>query len=234
VDKFTANCGLLTVLRNTFSAKCSLLRPLFLLLFVGFVGSNAAVGADVQNAPIASAGPGPSFAIADFDGDLRPDLASVQTGPSNYSQTNYWIQLKLTAVGRQSVQLVGPSGGLQIAARDVNGDRAVDLVLTTAWFGQPVAIFLNDGHGSFSRVEPSAFPGASGESKTNWDCGSYEASDRTVLPSQSRARIWSDSRGLLDSQLEAGLIPHSISGLLLSRFPASHRGRAPPSESSRL
>jgi hypothetical protein len=234
VDKFTANCGLLTVLRDPVSARRSLLRPILLLLSLGFVGGNAAAGAGVQNPPTTSPGPGPSFAIADFDGDFLPDFASVQAGRSGFSQTDYWIQLRLTGAGRQSVQLVGPSGGLQIAARDVNGDRAVDLVLTTAWFGEPVAIFLNDGHGSFSRVEPTAFPGALSESKTRWDSGPSEAFESFALPPQSRARIWSETRGLRDTRRRVGVIPHSISGFLLSSFPICHRGRAPPSDRSRL
>src|SRR5271170_3994083 len=65
-------------------------------------------------------------------------------------RTNYSVQLHLSSVGQHSIQLVAPAGGLQIEARDVNGDDAIDLVLTTAWLKQPVAIFLNDGHGSFS------------------------------------------------------------------------------------
>src|ERR1035437_2390402 len=137
------------------------LRNLFLwtslLVLFGFAGRGTAEAADIQSGPVTSIGPGPQFAIADFDGDLRPDLARIQPRPNSSGATNYWIQIQLSAVGRQSIRLVAPAGGLEIEARDVNGDHAVDLVLTTAWFNQPVAVLLNDRHGGFSRVEPTAF-----------------------------------------------------------------------------
>src|ERR1700730_5036169 len=118
--------GSLTVLSDSSAARRYLFRSLILSLFLSFVGGNASANTDVQKAPVTSVGPGLSFAIADFDGDLRPDIASVQTGRSGFSGTDYWIQLQLTTAGRQSFHVVASIGGLQIAARDVNGDHAVD------------------------------------------------------------------------------------------------------------
>src|ERR1700733_6033904 len=91
-----------------------------------------------------STGPGPQFAIADFDGDHQPDEARIQAvrGPTG----KYTIRLRLSGEGEQSIQLAAPGSGLQIEARDVNADNRVDLVVVTAWFRRPVAIFLNDGH----------------------------------------------------------------------------------------
>jgi hypothetical protein len=138
-----------------------------LLLLFGFIGAGTAAGAEARNAAAAPVGPGPQFAISDFDGDFRPDLASVQAGATTSGSTDYWIQLELSAAGRQSIRLVAPAGGLMIEARDVNGDHAVDLILSTS-LRQPVAVFLNDGHGSFSRAAPSAFPEAFSKPLTNW------------------------------------------------------------------
>ena len=152
--------GSLAVLSDSSALRCYLIRSLLLLLFLGLVGGRAAANTDVQKGPVSSVGPGLSFAIADFDGDLRPDVVSVHTGRSDFSRSDYWIQLQLTTAGHQSIQVVASIGGLQIAARDVNGDHAIDLVLTTALLRQPVAILLNDGHGNFTRVAPTAFPGA--------------------------------------------------------------------------
>src|ERR1700730_12864341 len=178
------------------------LRNLFLwlslLLLFGLAWGSRAEAADIQQSgPVTLVGPGPQFAIADFDGDVRPDLASIQAGSNSSGTTDYWIQLQLTAAGRQSFRLVAPAGGLWIEARDVNGDHAVDLVLGTAWFNQPVAIFLNNGHGSFSRVEPAAFPGAFSECKTIGGSASNQAIDAVGVPPQSRAGTCSESRGLL-------------------------------------
>lgn len=142
---------------------CCSLQFLVLFLLVGFVASCvAAAGPDVPYVPIASLGPGSSFAIADFDGDKRLDSSNVESGQLGSGSTTYSIQFHLTASRRQIIKLIAPSGGLAIEARDVNGDNIVDLVLKTAWSKQPVAVFLNDGYGSFSRAEPHQFPERSG------------------------------------------------------------------------
>src|SRR5580698_7725958 len=146
----------------------------------------ATPGADVTGPSASSAGPGLQFALADFDGDHRPDLVGVQAGQGNVVRTNYWIQLQLSAAGQQTISLVAPSGGLQIAARDVNGDQIPDLILTTTWLRQPVAIFINDGHGTFSRVAPDAFPDAFRESQTGWDSSAHRIPDSVAVASSSR------------------------------------------------
>jgi len=202
---------------------------------LGLFGGNAvaAPGADVRDAPVASIGPLRSFAIADFDGDQRPDIASVEAGRSNssFTNTNYWIRLQLSGAGRQYIQLVAPAGGLLIEARDVNGDHAVDLVLATAWLRQPVAIFLNDGHGSFSRVEPTAFPEAFTEATANWAVSSPDqASDAVSVPPQPRSGMLSEATNLPDVLGSTESVRASNSGFVPNPFVISHAGRAPPSE----
>lgn len=202
--------------------------PLFVLF--GFAGRSAAAGHDVQNPPVNAPGSGLPFAIADFDGDLRPDLASIQNWSNSSGTTDYWIQLQLSAVGRQAIRLVAPAGGLRIEARDVNGDHAVDLVLTTAWFNQPVAVLLNNGRGSFSQVEPTRFPGAFNESKTNWDSASNQLIDACGLPTQSQSSLYSEETNSLRRRSSAGSIPLSSTGFLVSLLLIFHAGRAPPSK----
>jgi hypothetical protein len=201
-----------------------------LLLLFGFIGCGAAAGEDVRNESVTSVGPGPQFAIADFDGDLRPDIASVQVGSNGSGSTDYWIQLQLSAGGRQFIRVVAPTGGLLIEARDVNGDHAVDLVLATAWFRQPVAIFLNDGHGNFSRVEPAVFPAAFSESAANWASAFDQAAEAAGLPPRSRTGICPEARALPSVRSHTDSIPRSSAGFLLDSFLVSHAGRAPPSE----
>jgi hypothetical protein len=210
---------------------CNLLLWTSLLLLFGFPGRSTTAAADIpRSGPVTSVGPGPQFAIADFDGDVRPDLASIQAGPNSSGATNYWIQLQFSAVGRQSIRLVAPAGGLRIEARDVNGDHAVDLILATAWFNQPVAVLLNNGHGSFSRAEPAAFPGAFSDSKIKWAPVSYQATEAVGVPSQSGAGIRPDPSCLPHGRSRARPISPSSAGFLVSPFLISHAGRAPPSE----
>ena len=224
--------------RTCLTDKCRPRRGLFLwisfLLLLGFAIRSTVQAADLKNRAATSIGPGSRFAIADFDGDLRPDLARVEAGANTSGGANYWIQLQLTSIGRQTIQLVGPAGGLVIEARDVNGDRAIDLVLATAWFRQPVAIFLNDGHGGFSRAEPNAFPAAFKVSKTHWLSTANLATDAVGLPPQSGADARAEENNALDDRSAAGWIPPSRAGFPLGPFLISQPGRAPPSEVSYL
>jgi hypothetical protein len=197
-----------------------------LLLIFGFVGGSAAAE-EAQNAAAAPVSLGQQLAISDFDGDLRPDLASVQAGATVSGSTDYWIQLQLSAVGRQSIRIVAPAGGLLIEARDVNGDHAVDLILSTS-LRQPVAVFLNDGRGSFSRVAPSAFPGAFGNLLTNWASVSDQATVPVGVPPQSRPGIFRAANAVTNIQTHADSTPPSGFGFALDSFLVSQAGRAPP------
>lgn len=99
VDNFAPEFGPVTLLRDSVVTKRYLLfRLLISLLFLGLIGgSAAAASADVQNPPVTSPRPGLPFAIADFDADLRPDLARIQAGPTISGSTDYCIQLQLTS-----------------------------------------------------------------------------------------------------------------------------------------
>jgi MFS transporter len=173
VDNSPSNSPFPKLLSHRFMA----LRFLCCLLFFFGVLAGTASAADSPSAPAAFPRPGLSFSIADFDGDSKPDLASVETGKSDLARTDYSIQLQFSAAGRQTFEIVAPVGGLRIVARDVNGDHTPDLILTTTWFGQPVAILLNDGHGSFSREDPAAFPEAFSESEAKWLSNTTHATD---------------------------------------------------------
>lgn len=230
------NRGLRPDPSHTRWAPRSLFPWLSLLLFFGAASSTAAKGADLQNAPVTSAGPGPQFAIADFDGDLHPDLASIQAGQTAASTgtSTYWIQLRLSAVGLQSIRLVAPAGGLRIEARDVNGDRAVDLVVATAWFRQPVAILLNDGHGGFSQIEPAAFPAAFSESTPNWGNSSNQAMEAIAFPPPLRSGLGVERTASPHLASGAGSVAPFSAAFLPTSFLTSHAGRAPPSEIRRF
>jgi hypothetical protein len=215
------------------AARGPLLWVSLLVLFLS-AGNNIAKGGAIPNGAAASAGPGLTVAIADFDGDHRLDFASIQTGRDSCGGSAYWIQFQLSTAGRQSIQLVAPPGGLRIEARDVNGDHAVDLVFTTAWFRQPVAILLNDGHGSFSRAEPTAFPGVFNEPETNWASGRRRLAAAVGLPPQSRARVDKAEKDPLHQLSSAGSVLYSVPAFPADTFLFSSAGRAPPSAVSLL
>ena len=122
------------------------------------------------------------FTIADFDGDSRPDLASVAIGQSGSRNTRYWIAFHLSGRAGQTVGITAPTGGLQITSRDVNGDSFPDVIVTTSWTNKPVAILLNDGLGNFTAANPAEFQNAFIESKNSWTAATDEIRDATALP----------------------------------------------------
>jgi hypothetical protein len=113
-----------------------------------------------------------AFAIDDFDGDRAPDTASVQPVSSTSSGTNYMVQLQFGSGERRSISLslAARSPDVRIVARDVNGDRIPDLIITSGWTEDPYAVLINDGKGVFSLVDPSLVQALPWESKQSLSC----------------------------------------------------------------
>jgi hypothetical protein len=220
--------------RRHHRAPSPLLLWLSSLLLVALTGLGTARAAAIPPesansvAPSASNEPGSQFAIADFDGDLRPDLASVQVGQSGAAASTYWIHLQFSMAGRQSISLIAPAGGLRIEALDVNGDHAIDLVLATAWGSQPVAVFLNDGHGSFSRAETGAFPEAFSRPAANWRNRPAQTADAVAFAPQSHTGIRPEGSTVSQALSHGDSVPRLRAGFVRSSFQTSHAGRAPP------
>jgi VCBS repeat protein len=97
---------------------------------------------------------GGRFVFADLDGDQKPDLASVELQSQRSEPANYWIHLQLSHGAESAIDVRAPFGGLQVAARDVNGDDKLDLILTSNLDAGFIAVLLNDGHGNFSAAPP--------------------------------------------------------------------------------
>ena len=113
--------------------------------------------------------PGLPFAVSDFDGDNKPDLARVHFSETVANSTRYSIDIELSSGSRQNVVLTAPFGGLRLESRDVNGDHFPDVIVSTSWTGAPVAVLLNDGLGNFKSFDPAAFPGAFETSDCSFD-----------------------------------------------------------------
>jgi hypothetical protein len=202
----------------------------FLCLVLAFAACGNAASSEPQNWPVSSAQVTTQFALADFDGDNRPDLATVQAGRGNSSDTYYWIAFQLSSGPRQTLGVRAPNGGLHIATRDVNGDDFLDVIVTTAWTNRPVAVFLNDGRGNFRVSSPSGFPGAFTTSEKSWASSADEVRDVTAVLL---------SRYPTGNCSEAGTFfsPRNVNGLLtLWNFRSWHVAavvsfldRAPPS-----
>lgn len=169
------------------------------------------------------------FAIADFDGDSRPDFAIVDAGQGNSRIARYWIAFRFGGGSTSGVAVTAPTGGLQITSRDVNGDSFPDVIVTTAWTNTPVAVLLNDGLGNFVTSSPSEFHSAFTSYKTSWTFTPSEIRDAAALvlaryvPGDCRAEsgCWSEERML------RRILPRSNFSLRLVST-TLFLGRAPP------
>ena len=200
-----------------------------LVLFVIFGPSARGKAASVSaNAPASSQGTASRFAIADFDGDSRPDLATVEVGQVGASHARYWIGFRLSAGTQQLIGVTAPVGGLEIASRDVNGDNSLDLIVTTAWLKLPVAVLVNDGHGNFTVADPAAFSAIIWSPEKIWTPPNFEPKDAAAAV---LARASSDCTAN-DSASERSVTPRPLvtKSLCQHAFPlaASVLGRAPP------
>ena len=202
----------------------------FLCVILGFAASGNAASTGPQPWLVSSAPATYQFAIADFDGDLRPDLATVQIGHSDSWDTQYWIAFQLSSGARQTLGITAPTGGLRIASRDVNGDDFLDIVVTTAWTNRPAAVLQNYSQGNFRVLEPSAFSAAFTTSGKSCAPTTDEPSGPTaVLLLRYRTGICSAGRSFSSSLNVIGLLFPRASRNSLSVVAASFLGRAPPS-----
>lgn len=198
-----------------------------LLLFLFMVVAGNALAADAPNSSRASA-IAPSFAIADFDGDHLPDIANVRAGQNGHETSSYWIELHLSASSSEAVRVLAPGGGLSIEARDVNGDRAIDLVLSTARLRKPVAILLNDGHGRFSRIEPLEFPDAFVASNASWNLSCTQLMEPVCVSSQPRSSISREATNAPKVHVPSDSFAVHYVEFLLDPSLISQAERAPP------
>ena len=169
-------------------------------------------------------------AIADFDGDWKPDLAVVEAANLPQARANYAIHLQLSAGADSSFLISAPDGGVRVAARDVNGDSFPDVVVSSVSDEHVVAILLNDGHGNFSRVEPASYLGTATEADLFLHSGDASLSDQLSVAS---LRYSFDSE---DTHSTAGSLIFSPESLVAPGTPAvravrlrASRGRSPPS-----
>lgn len=188
-----------------------------------------AFSAPPRENPVRASDVGARFAIADFDGDLKPDLATIHVGGGNARSTQYSIRFELSSGAAQSISLIAPSGGLQIVPQDVNGDKIPDLIVSTQWLNRPVAVLLNDGHGNFTLTDPSAFPGLLRNQELQWSGTGTQICDQAAIPpSRSSAKACAVRTGDFLARGNSDLTPSSALYFHSERRDFICAGRAPP------
>ncbi len=128
------------------------------------------------------------FVIADFDGDQKPDFATVNVDRTFIYLTEYSVHLQLSQGFDSAIGVTAPPGGLQLFSRDVNGDDILDVVVRTALDSNLVAVLINDGHGKFTLAKPEQFPALEKEPETHLSSEARPQTERILLlPSRSSA-----------------------------------------------
>jgi hypothetical protein len=102
-----------------------------------------------------------SGALADLDGDQRPDLAWAQPQGVFNGAYRYRVDVHLSAEVNTTFDVDSrAAGGLHIRAQDVDGDRDLDLVITSEFGREPIGIWINNGHGAFTKGKSEAYVGS--------------------------------------------------------------------------
>lgn len=171
---------------------------------------------------------GAPFAIADLDGDQTPDVALVELGGKRSTRTSYSIRLQLSAGPESAVGVNGPIGGLQVAARDVNGDQSIDLIITSNLDASFVEVLLNDGHGSFSPAAPGTYRGLQEQPYALVNGRNGPSASRSSLEPTRSSLGQEGVAGYYRSDLTSDLFPFLEDGAAPRKLPYSRRGRSPP------
>jgi len=172
---------------------------------------------------------GSRFVFADLDGDRIPDFALVETQRQTFANSDYAIRVRLSAGAESAIGVRGPMGGLRVAARDVNGDNNLDLIITADLDAGFIKVLLNDGHGNFSAGAPSEF--LQKESRTDV-AFRVPASTRSTPGMLAPARCPGGESDIQASAYDRALSSEASSQpavrLVLQQALLSRLGRSPP------
>jgi len=102
-----------------------------------------------------------SGALGDFDGDQRADVALAEPQGVHNGAYRYRVDVHLSSQLSTTFDVDSQAaGGLHISARDVDGDRNIDLVITSEFGREPVGVWINDGHGAFTKGRAESYIGS--------------------------------------------------------------------------
>jgi hypothetical protein len=97
------------------------------------------------------------WVLADFNGDLRPDLASAHL--THHDARGYAQEVRVTfgRSGQTAFTFNSRAAKVEINAWDIDGDDDRDIVVLEALSRRPVGVWLNDGAGAFEEADLESF-----------------------------------------------------------------------------
>lgn len=149
----------------------------------GVQGALASIRATTPLAQSFTSLQGPTLAIADFDGDNKPDGAILLEADRLRGQGNFKIELHLTEHDNADIKFQSAEPELTVEALDIDHDGDIDLVIEQSVTRKRLQVWINDGHGNFEKVRIEDFPSPV---PTRQQLSSWQRLDYPVisLPSQ--------------------------------------------------
>ena len=176
------------------------------------------------------------WAVADFDGDSRPDMAVTKMEAQGAGYV-YWLEFDLSTrrAGDSAQQAPGvplaasSMFGLHLTPRDVDGDQNLDIVVTIGFERQPVAVWINDGQGGFEEGDLAAYPILRGHEDSSLAPQGRPQNNRALYDPSRRSRFGLIASALFQPVIRSDRGRFSRSGFVVSRIPSDPRSaRAPP------
>jgi hypothetical protein len=203
--------------------------PLRLANFLGGAAFTVALAACVLGGANQGDTPRRELGLTANENAAGARSVSPAAGQTTSWYTRYTLNLKLDMGGEQSVVVMAPPGGLELAVRDMTGDKVQnDVVVTPALLHWPLTVLVNDGHNHFTVAISAKFPDSSA-SDQDQASGTNGAKDVSALVSTGfDPHALTDRGGLLLPPRRAGLLPSIITAATPLHAIASGSGRAPP------
>lgn len=173
---------------------------------------------------------GRSWTVADFDGDGKLDLLTsfpVRSASGTYLHDLF---LRFDSNAETHLRVVSDSGRINLTAWDVDGDKDLDVLVTSTISNRLLSVWINDGNGNFTLGEAGSWPDTG--AALGRDGISDTASPMPPLLLQARERIGDGLPGTRTSfflPMKTAVASWSSSDRQDTTTICRRAGRAPPS-----
>jgi hypothetical protein len=179
----------------------------------------------------AASTPKSSWITADFDGNRTIDFALSRTVAHDRSGYMQEVRVQLGASLPSFFAFHSRSAGIQLGARDIDGDHDFDIVVMDGFSLVPVGIWLNDGTGNFSEGDLAQYKGALDTHSSTSLKPPQTAADLlfAILAPDSQPALFLACTA--EPERAAEVFAQEIGGFHPARRPIRLRNRAPPRNS---
>jgi hypothetical protein len=171
------------------------------------------------------------WALADFDGDSRTDVAAAQSSGHDARGFRQEVLVRLSATKHSSFTFSSRSARVRVRARDIDGDHDRDIVVLEALSSKLVGVWLNDGFGNFTEGDLSQFPGA-GDTQRSISAPVLDSTPKVLTAIlEERVQVAVERTLLLSPDSGVQLVGLNSSRCYAGATPSNLRDRAPPRNS---